>query len=147
MKLIYILFKINCSQTVITKTQGLLAMSFEFPILHNGHRSFSIPEECYRLTVLNAFMYNLALYSSILYECLKVFKPNTTNKLAHLVRLKNSRCSEFPLILNSAHDMDSTKQFNLSVNDRFTVIRRTVFFYVEYYYLCSTTFHILQLNY
>ena len=72
---------------MITKTQGLLAMSFEFPILHNGHRSFSITEECYRLKVLTALMDKLVWYSSILNEYLKVFKINTATQLFHLVRL------------------------------------------------------------
>ena len=117
MKLIYVLFEINCSQTVITKTRDLLAMSFEFPILHNGHRFFSIPEECYRLIVQTALMDNLARYSSIFNEYLKVFKLNTTTKLAHLVRLGNSRCSEFPVIRHSSDDMVSTMQFDLTVND------------------------------
>ena len=122
-------------------------MSFEFPILHNGHRSFSITEECYKLIVLTALMYNSAWYSSSLNEYLKVFKLNTTTKLAHLVRLGYSRCSEFPLIRHSAHDMDSTMQFNFTVNDIFTIVCRTFFSDVGTYYLCSNSFHILKLNY
>ena len=127
MRLIYILFKINCSQTVITKNQGLLTMSFEFPILHNGHRCFSITEECYKLIVLTALLYNLAWYSSILNEYLKVFKINTATQLAYQVRLGNSRCSEFPLIRHTAYDMDSTMQLNFRVNDGFTIVCRTFF--------------------
>ena len=87
MKLIYILFKINCFQIVNTKTQGLLALSFEFAILHNCHNSLSITEECYKLIVLTALLYNLAVYSSILNEYLNVFKINTATQLFHLVRL------------------------------------------------------------